>query len=142
MGAEVVKAAYLLDSVILIDHLRGLEAATKWLGKLEAGEAVLSAITRAEVLCGGTEEEARAAHDLCDGFECLSLAKDDATLAAELRRKRGWKLPDAFQAALAKRNGLRLVTRDVRGFDERRNAFVLIPYRLAGGRAREGPRPR
>jgi hypothetical protein len=34
------------------------------------------------------------------------------------------------------------VTRDVRGFDEKRNAFVLIPYRLAGGRAREGPRPR
>ncbi len=83
MGATVVKAAYLLDSVILIDHLRGLAAATKWLGGLEEGEAVLSAITRAEVLCGGTEKEAQAARDLCDKFDCLPLTKDDATLAAE-----------------------------------------------------------
>ncbi len=124
-----MKAAYLLDSVILIDHLRGVEAATKWLGRLEEGQAVLSAITRAEVLCGGSAEESRAALDLCDKFECLALTREDATGAAELRRKHGWTLPDAFQAA-AKRHGLRLVTRDVRGFDERKGAFVLVPYRL------------
>jgi len=131
MGTQALKtSAYLLDSVILIDHLRGIDAARRWLGRLEEGQAVLSAITRAEVLCGGTEEESRAALDLCDKFECLALTKDDATLAAELRRKHGWKLPDAFQAAAAKRRGLRLVTRDLRGFDKNKNDFVLIPYRL------------
>ena len=126
-----MKAAYLLDSVILIDHLRGLEAATKWLNGLEEGEAVISAITRAEVLSGGTAEESRAAQEICDAFECLPLTKDDATLGAELRRRNRWKLPDAFQAAVAKRHGLQLVTRDIRGFDQRKYAFVLIPYRTS-----------
>jgi predicted nucleic acid-binding protein len=130
MGAFVVKPAYLLDSVILIDHLRGLEMAAKWLGKLEEGEAVLSVITRAEVLSGGSREEAHAARELCDRFECLPLTKDDATVAAELRRKNRWKLPDALQAAVAKKNGLKLVTRDARGFDETKYSFVFTPYRL------------
>jgi predicted nucleic acid-binding protein len=47
-----------------------------------------------------------------------------------MRRETRWKLPDALQAAAAKRHGLKLVTRDVRGFDERRHPFVLSPYRL------------
>jgi len=130
MGALVVKPMYLLDSVILIDHLRGLDAATKWLSKLKEGEAVLSVITRAEVLSGGNDREANVGHELCDEFECLPLTKDDATAAAELRQKNGWKLPDSFQAAVARRHGLKLVTRDARDFDEKKHAFVLIPYRL------------
>jgi len=130
MGAPDVKPTYLLDSVILIDHLRGVEPATKWLKKLGEGEAVLSAITRAEVLCGGTEKEELAALELCDAIECLPLTRDDATSAAELRRTYGWKLPDAFQAAVALRYGLRLVTRNARDFDEKKHAFLLIPYRL------------
>ncbi len=125
-----MKPAYLLDSVILIDHLRGIEAATNWLRQLRDGEAVLSVITRAEVLSGGTEEEATSALDLCNEFECLPMTKDDATRAAALRRKHGWKLPDAFQAAVALRAGLKLVTRDARGFNGRKLSFVLIPYKL------------
>lgn len=121
---------YLLDSVILIDHLRGLAAATRWLGALDEGEAVISVITRAEVLSGGTADEAAAARELCDGFACLPLTAEDASDAAEMRRKRGWKPPDAFQAAAARRHGLKLVTRDARGFCEKKNGFVVIPYRL------------
>ncbi len=68
MGAPDVKPTYLLDSVILIDHLRGIAQASKWLKKLGEGEAILSAITRAEVLCGGTEKEELAALELCDAF--------------------------------------------------------------------------
>ena len=125
-----MKPAYLLDSVILIDHLRGAEPAVAWMDKLGEGQAVISAITRAEVLTGGSAEEARPARDLCDKFECLPLTEDDATSAAEMRRANGWKLPDAFQAAVAKRHGLKLVTRGARGFDEKKHAFVLITYRL------------
>ena len=87
-------------------------------------------ITRAEVLCGGTEDEALAAYELCEQFECLPLTKDVATRAAELRKRNGWKLPDALQAAAALRNGLKLVTRNSRDFDEKRHPFILIPYRL------------
>lgn len=126
-----MKPLYLLDSVILIDHLRGAEPAVAWMDKLGEGEAVISVVTCTEVLSGGSAEEARPARELCDKFECLPLTKDDATLAAEMRRRDNWKLPDAFQAALAKRHGLRLVTRDVRGFDEKKNPFVLVPYQLS-----------
>lgn len=125
-----MKPAYLLDSTILIDHLRGTREATKWLERLREGEAVISVITRAEVLCGGTEEEALAGYELCEQFECLPVTKDIATKAAELRRRNGWKLPDAFQAAAATGNGLKLVTRNTRDFDARKHAFVLIPYRV------------
>jgi predicted nucleic acid-binding protein len=130
MGALVLKPACLLDSVILIDHLRGVLPAVAWMNKLGEGEAVISVVTRTEVLSGGSAEEARPARELCDKFECLPLTKDDATSAADLRRTNGWKLPDAFQAAVALRHGLRLVTRNARDFDEKKHAFVLIPYRL------------
>ena len=125
-----MKPAYLLDSAILIDHLRGLEPATNWLRALREGEAVISPITRAEVMAGGSSEEKAAAFDLCEQFACLPLTKEDADHAAELRRVHRWKLPDAFQAALAIDQGLRLVTRNSRDFNENDDAFVLIPYRL------------
>jgi predicted nucleic acid-binding protein len=125
-----MRPSYLLDSTVLIDHLRGIGEATRWLGKLREGEAVISVITRAEVLCGETEEEALAAYELCERFECPPLTKDAATRAAELRRNNGWKLPDAFQAAMAMQSGLKLVTRNTRDFNQKRHAFVLIPYRL------------
>lgn len=125
-----MKPAYLLDSVILIDHLRGVREATNWLVRLRDDEAVLSVITRAEVLSGGTEEEVNSALNLCNEFECLPLTKDDATSAAALRREHGWKLPDAFQAAVALRAGLKLVTRDARSFNGRKLPFVFIPYKL------------
>jgi predicted nucleic acid-binding protein len=130
MGAQVVKAAYLLDSTVLIDHLRGIEKATRWLLGLRGGEAAISVITRAEVLCGGTEEEAAAAFRLCDQFDCLPLTRDEATKAAELRRKNGWKLPDAFQAATAMRHDLKLVTRNSKDFDDAKLPFILVPYKL------------
>lgn len=130
MGNTVLKAAYLLDSAILIDHLRGIGQATKWLEGLHEGEAVISVITRAEVMVGGASDELGAAFDLCEQFGCLALTKETADRAAELRRTNRWKLPDAFQAALAVDQGLRLVTRNSRDFNENHHSFVLIPYRL------------
>jgi predicted nucleic acid-binding protein len=130
MGAAVVKPAYLLDSAILIDHLRGIGSATKWLGALREGEAVISVITRAEVLAGGSSDEWAAAFALCEQFDCLALTREIADRAAELRRAHGWKLPDAFQAALAMDEALRLVTRNSRDFDEKVHPFVLVPYRI------------
>lgn len=125
-----MRPAYLLDSTVLIDHLRGIDGATKWLRRLRDGEAVISVITRAEVLSGGTEEESLAAYELCEQLECLPLTKDVATRAAELRRKNGWKLPDALQAAMALRIGVKLVTRNSRDFDKKKHPFIIIPYRL------------
>jgi hypothetical protein len=67
----------------------------------------------------------------------MSLTGDDATGASAVRRKYGWKLPDAFQAAVALRAGLRLVTRDTRGFGGGEDSFVLIPIDWARNRGKE-----
>ena len=41
----------------------------------------------------------------------------------------GWKLPDAFQAALAQHHHLRFATRNIRDFLPERHAFVVVPYK-------------
>jgi hypothetical protein len=124
-----VKTRYLLDSAVLIDVLRGVPQAVAWMQNLRPGEAAISVITRAEVLAGGPEEEQESAQTLCELFECIPIESETATLAARLRRLRRWKLPDAFQAALAQRYGWRLVTRNAKDFDPSIDAFVMLPYR-------------
>lgn len=125
-----MRSLYLLDSAVLIDHLRGIAPATTWLRGLKEGEAVISVITRAEVLAAGSPGEEMAAYDLCEQFACLPLTKETADHAADLRRANGWKLPDAFQVALAIDQGLKLVTRNSKDFSEKKHAFALIPYGL------------
>ena len=56
-----------------------------------------------------------------------------ADLAAELRRVHRWKLPDAFQAAVAQRNALHLATRNTDDFNPQRHSFVVVPYVLKKG---------
>jgi predicted nucleic acid-binding protein len=130
LEAQKMRPAYLIDTAILIDHLRGIALSTTWLQSLHEGEAVISVITRAEVLAGGDSSEMAAAFDLCEHFACLPLAKETADHAAELRRKNKWELPEAFQAALALEHGLRFVTRNSRDFNPQKHPFALIPYRL------------
>lgn len=120
---------YLLDSVILIDHFNGVEAATRLLS--ERGEdAALSVITRAEVLAGFDETGARAACALLDLFPTLPITIETADDAAMLRRTQRWKLPDALQAAVARLGGLTLVTRNTRDFRNGDPVEVLVPYAL------------
>jgi predicted nucleic acid-binding protein len=119
----------LLDSVILIDHFNAIEAATRYLSAVH-GEAAISVITRAEVLTGFEPPAARKAARLLDSFPTLAIDRACADLAATLRRRHGWKLPDAFQAALAQQHGLQLATRNVRHFPPKRFDFVVAPYAL------------
>jgi predicted nucleic acid-binding protein len=85
-------------------------------------------ITRAEVLTGFDRSGAKKASRFLDCFPTLNIDSATADLAAILRRDHGWKLPDAFQAALARQHGLRLVTRNRRDFPPQRHRFVTIPY--------------
>lgn len=118
---------WLLDSVILIDHFNDIDAATRFIaGEHEA--IALSPITRAEVLTGFDEEDLPPARALLDRFPTLPVTATEADLAASLRRSEGWRLPDAFQAALALTQGLRLVTRNTRDFPSARYDFVEVPY--------------
>jgi predicted nucleic acid-binding protein len=121
--------SYLLDSVVLIDHFNGIEAATAFLAA-HGSRCAISVITRAEVLAGFDEAGAALATDLLDGFPALPITAEIADLAAGLRRSERWKLPDALQAAVAAHHGIALVTRNTRDFRPGGRPEVLVPYRL------------
>ena len=92
---------------------------------------LLSVITRAEVLVGFTDNAAFArALSLLNALPLLEITRADADEAAHLHRTHRWKLPDAFQAALARRHGLHLATRNTRDFDPDQHGFVMVPYTL------------
>lgn len=116
----------LLDSVILIDHLNGVGAATRYLASLK--EASISVITRAEVLAGLAPGDVPAVKELLGRYPTIAIDRQIADLAADLRRRHKWKLPDALQAAVAKQHGLQLGTRNTKDFPSRRFSFVVVPY--------------
>ena len=121
----------LLDTVILIDHFNNRKKATRFLLGLDHNKTAISVITRAELLVGFEGEDERSkAQNLMDQFRLLIIDKDVADKAAELRREHGWKLPDAFQAAIALNHGLKLITRNTKDFNPKKHTFVIIPYRL------------
>jgi predicted nucleic acid-binding protein len=119
----------LLDSVILIDHFNGIAAATGYLSAHHP-DAAVSVITRAEVLTGFTRPASKRAAEFLDCFPTLGIDQAIVDLAATLRRAHGWRLPDAFQAAIARHHRLRLVTRNRRDFAPERHRFVDIPYQV------------
>lgn len=120
---------YLVDSVIVIDHLNGWTEATRFLAD-NAGRSMLSVITRAEVLAGCNEQHERPVVALLDQFAILPVDASIADRAAGLRRVQRWKLPDALQAAIAIGHDLTLVTRNTRDFRPGGQPEVLIPYQL------------
>jgi predicted nucleic acid-binding protein len=121
-----VALSVLLDSVILIDHLNGVRAATRYLESLK--EASISVITRAEVLAGLTLSELPTVKVWLDRYPTFAIDRQTADLAADLRRTHKWKLPDAMQAAVAQQHGLQLATRNTKDFPPRRFSFVVVPY--------------
>jgi len=120
---------FLLDSVILIDHFNGYQQATQFILKHQQ-HTHISVISRAEVLTGFRGVALARAKQLLDLFPLLSMDKEIADLAAQLRQTVGWKLPDAIQAAIAKSHGLKLVTRNSKDFSPKKHKFVLIPYNI------------
>lgn len=128
-GSKLLKIKYLIDSVILIDHLNGIEKASKWLKKNGESQSAISVITRAEILTGSRHNEKHSIEALLEKFQCLPIDERIATLAADLRIKYKFKLPDAFQAAIVISNNLILVTRNTKDFKSSM-VFVNIPYRL------------
>lgn len=118
----------LLDSVILIDHLNGIDKATRFILKLQPDHTAISVITRAEILTGLEEEGQKAVVPLLDQYELLIIDQPVADMAAGLRRVHRWKLPDAFQAALALHHKIKLTTRNTKDFDPKKFDFVEIPY--------------
>jgi predicted nucleic acid-binding protein len=120
----------LLDSVILIDHFNDIAEASTFIASLDPSKTAISVISYAEILVGFESETAEEARALLNHYEILSMDTVIAEKTAELRRRYGWKLPDAFQAALALHHRLRLCTRNTKDFNPKKHSFVEVPYRL------------
>ena len=118
----------LIDSVILIDHLNGINKATQFILDLNPAQTAISVITRAEILVGLDEEGQARVKPLLNQYELLIIDRPIADLSAQLRRKYGWKLPDALQAALAQHHKIKLTTRNTKDFDPKEHNFVEVPY--------------
>ena len=120
----------LLDSVILIDHFNNIPEATKFIASLDPDRTAISVISYAEILAGFDDEGVKWAKPLLNHYEILTIDSSVAEKAAELRRRYSWKLPDAFQAALAIHYRVKLSTRNIKDFDPVKHPFVEIPYKL------------
>ena len=118
----------LLDSVILIDHLNGIEKATRFILKLQPEQTAVSVITRAEILAGLEKDDKKVVVPLLDQYKLLIIDQPVADMAADLQRVHRWKLPDAFQAALALHHKIKLTTRNTKNFNPKKFDFVEIPY--------------
>lgn len=109
-----------------IDYLNGRPQARAYLsGSTDRWD--ISHVTHAEVLVGATPGLEPTLRGFLDAFVMLDIDRDTAALAARLRRAHRWKLPDAFQAALAQQHGLKLATRNTKDFDPARDPFVPVP---------------
>lgn len=74
------------------------------------------------------EKDADVVVSLLDQDKLLIIDKPVTDAAANLRGVQRWKLPDAFQAALALHHKIKLTTRNTNDFDPKRYDFVEIPY--------------
>jgi len=106
--------AILIDTDILIDYLRDIEAAVSFVERI-SGEAHISAINMAELYQGvrqGTEQVKLA--KTLSSMTCLPITSETAELAGlfsrDFRPSHGCGLADCLVAATAHLHGLTLAT--------------------------------
>jgi predicted nucleic acid-binding protein len=117
----------LLDTNIVIDVLNGVPEAQEVLDSYP--ERSISIITWIEVMVGAPADLGEATRAFLKGFEVVGLTQDVADQAVIVRQNHKLKLPDAIIWAAAKATGLRLLTRDTKGFP-RQHPDITVPYEL------------
>lgn len=113
----------IVDTSVLIDHLRGDERARSTLQRARKAERQLSAsvLTKVEILAGMRPSEHEATRFLLDSIEWLEvddeLAERAGALAAQyVRSHPGIEVVDYVIAATSQRLGASLVTRNLEHF--------------------------
>jgi predicted nucleic acid-binding protein len=123
-------SGHLLDTCVLIDYLRGREAAVQAMRRLETRPSV-SVITVAELYAGvRNESEHRRIEALPALLQVRDVDFEIARLAGryrlQYRTSHRVGFPDALIAATAQVHGARLVTRNARHFPMLDG--LLVPY--------------
>lgn len=133
----------LVDSDVLIAHLRGIPQARDWLlgARRDTGRLATSAVSVPEVAGGMRSREKRQVTRLLASLHVLPVSEHVAWRAAELMRTyrhshSGIGLGDYLIAATAATEGLQLATLNVRHFPM--FADLRAPFELPGA-ARRGP---
>ena len=121
----MVKAV--LDTCILIDHLRGIAAALEEMERYD--ERSISIVTWMEVLVGATPSNDAALRSFLDNFSVVPVDTTIAEEAIRIRKARKLRLPDAIIAATANASGALLVTRNTKDFDPS-DPGIRVPYQI------------
>ena len=117
MGQAVNKAAFLLDTVILLDHLEGVAEATSFLASLAPRQAMISVLTRAELSSRAEPQDVALVLRLLDSWECVSLDRQAVDLAVQLAAEYALPMLTCWQLAIARVQRLILLTRPTPSFD-------------------------
>ena len=113
---------YLLDSTLLIDHVRGLPEAVDTVRQMfsEPNDLYICDVVVTEVLSRGTDDEIDVMRGLIDALEYVATDPAAARWAGESRRLAGRTSPrtvsDALIAGVAFGNDATVVTRNPRDF--------------------------
>jgi predicted nucleic acid-binding protein len=127
---------YLLDTTVLVDHVREAYGAPDVLARLfgETGDIFVCDAVVTEALSGGSDLDVLLIDRLLEAFEYVSTSPAAARKAGALRRERRQTSPrrtgDALIAAVAWSLGATVVTRNGRDF-----AAYGIPVLTYGGLA-------
>ncbi len=119
--------AALLDSNILVDHLKGYPQATAEIERYAS--PAISIVTWIEVMVGVSEGAEERTRLFLERFSVIGLNGDVAERAVMLRRSHRLKLPDAVIWASAQATGRLLVSRNTKDFPID-DPGVRVPYRL------------
>lgn len=131
----MVSRRFLLDSDVIIDHLRGVGAARDFLDMLmlDEAEVYFSTITEAEIFSNVRPGEEESIESLFGSMIRLPVdmhvARQGGWYRQRFRASHGLLLPDALIAATARVYDATLVTRNVRHYPME-EITVLEPYRL------------
>lgn len=125
--------AILIDSDILIDHLRKEQSALDYIQRKidDSSPLFISVISRIEIFSGARKGEDETIHSL---FDILTSVDVDLTIAdgageylRKFRKSHALSIGDAVIAATAKEMGMKLVTRNIKHYPMK-DIEIVKPY--------------
>jgi len=125
--------ALLIDSDILIDHLRKEQSALDYIHQeIDDGSPLfISVISRIEILSGarrGEDETIRSFFDILTSVDVdLAIADGAGEYLRKFRKSHALNIGDAVIAATAKEMGMKLVTRNIKHYPMK-DVEIVKPY--------------